>query len=263
LLILDLNPGDVGQGVLSECQRLANEGLFAAAMGAYLVWITGRYEELQKRLRARVSELCSLAHNGSIPVHARLPTTLAELRSGWEIWLQFALDVGAISSTERDQLQRQGEKAFDELARLQAQYHRASDPALRFLTLLQAALAGGRAHVADRQGRVPECPEHWGWRRKLSGTAWVPQGTRIGWLAATELFLKPAASYEVAQQIAGSERLPVSAQTLRHRLREHGLLASVDAGRQMLLVRRILEGIPTQVLHFKASDLTNSSPHHA
>jgi hypothetical protein len=59
----------------------------------------------------------------------------------------------------------------------------------------------------------------------------------------------------VAQRLAGAERLPVSAQTLRHRLREHGLLASVDAGRQMLLVRRTLEGLPRQVLHFKGNDL--------
>jgi hypothetical protein len=71
--------------------------------------------------------------------------------------------------------------------------------------------------------------------------------------------LEPAASYEVAQQMAGAERLPVSAQTLRHRLREHGLLASVDAGRQMLLVRRTLEASQKQVLHLKASNLLNFS----
>jgi hypothetical protein len=67
------------------------------------------------------------------------------------------------------------------------------------------------------------------------------------------------ASYEVAQQMAGAERLPVSAQTLRHRLHERGLLASVDAGRQMLLVRRTLEGIPRQILHLKARDLVSFS----
>jgi hypothetical protein len=38
-------------------------------------------------------------------------------------------------------------------------------------------------------------------------------------------------------------------------LREHGLLASVDVGREMLLVRRTLEGAPREVLHLKASDL--------
>jgi len=113
--------------------------------------------------------------------------------------------------------------------------------------------------VADRRGRVPDCPEHWGWRRKPIGTAWIPQGTRIGWLAGTDLFLEPTASYELVQRIAGIERLPLSAQTLRHRLREHGLLASVDAGRQMLLVRRTLEGVPRQVLHVKARHLVSAS----
>ena len=43
-------------------------------------------------------------------------------------------------------------------------------------------------------------------------------------------FVDPAADYQVAQELAGSERL-VGEQTLRHRLRECGLLASVDTGR--------------------------------
>jgi hypothetical protein len=51
------------------------------------------------------------------------------------------------------------------------------------------------------------------------------------------------------------ERLAVSEQTLRHRLREHGLLASIDAGRQTLLVRKTLAGCPRHVLHLKADDL--------
>jgi hypothetical protein len=38
----------------------------------------------------------------------------------------------------------------------------------------------------------------------------------------------------------------------RTRLRERGLLASVDAGREMVQVRRTLEGRPRQVLHLKA-----------
>src|SRR6266849_3206831 len=89
----------------------------------------------------------------------------------------------------------------------------------------------------------------------MIGRGWVPQGTRVGWVARSDLFLEPAASYHVAQQAAGVERLAVSEQTLRHRLREHGLLASLDVGRQMLLVRRTLEGCPRQVLHLKATQL--------
>jgi len=126
---------------------------------------------------------------------------------------------------------------------------------VRFVSLLRAALATGRAHVADRQGKVPESAEIWGWRRKRTGRGWVPLGTKIGWVAGSDLFLEPAISYQAAQELAGAERLPVGEQTLRHRLRERGLLASVDVGRKMVLVRRTLEGSPRQVLHLKASEL--------
>ena len=51
--------------------------------------------------------------------------------------------------------------------------------------------------------------------------------------------------------------MPISAQTLRHRLREQGLLASVEVGRQTLLVRRMVEDVPRKVLHLRASDLLN------
>jgi hypothetical protein len=164
-------------------------------------------------------------------VHARLPTALAELQSGWEIWLQFALEVGAIDREKQIELERRSVSALSEFALLQTPYHHASDPALRFVALLRAALAGGRAHVADRKGKVPESPEFWGWRRRPARRRWVPQGTHIGWVAGSDLFLEPSASYQVAQQMAGTERLPLSEQTLRHRLREHGLLAVGSAFR--------------------------------
>ena len=180
-------------------------------------------------------------------VHARIPEALAELHVGFEIWLQFALEVGAINAAERDALERRCTNALHELAVRQTQYHRASDPALRFVSLLRAALASGSAHVADRSGKKPESPEFWGWRRK-QGRRWVAQGARVGWITGSDLFLDPTVSYQVVQQAAGSEPIPLSEQTLRHRLRDRGLLASVDAGRQMLQVRRTLEGRPRQIL---------------
>jgi len=133
LLIVDVKPRDVDRGVLSECQRAANEGLFAAAMGAYLVWIAARHEQLQEWLRERVAELRSRAQRDSALVHARLPTTLAELQSGWKIWLRFAIEIGAITSAEAKQLQQRFSKALQQVAANQARYHQASDPALRFL----------------------------------------------------------------------------------------------------------------------------------
>jgi len=67
--------------------------------------------------------------------------------------------------------------------------------------------------------------------------------------------LETAVSYRVAQALSGTERLTLSQQTLHHRLRESGLLLSVDGGRQMVQVRRTIDGSPRQVLHLKATDL--------
>jgi len=125
------------------------------------------------------------------------------------------------------------------------------------LSLLQVALAAGQAHIADRSGGAPDAPERWGWWRNPAGGRWAPRGTRIGWVKGNDLFLEPMVSYDVAQQIAGAHQIPITAQTLRHRLRERSLLASIDGGRQMLLVRRTLEGASKQVLHFNVSALLN------
>lgn len=174
------------------------------------------------------------------------------MQSGWELFLEFALAIGAIGPAEQKELERRGSRALEELGVLQAKYQDASDPAMRFIALLQAALLCGRAHVADRQGKAPAEPARCGWQCQRNGRRWAPQDPRIGWIAGSDLFLEPAVSYQVAQQVAGASRLAVSEQTLRSRLQERGLLVSTDVGRQMLTVRRTLEGSSRQVLHFSS-----------
>ncbi len=253
LLIIELGLGEVDRTILSECQRSGEEGLLTISMGAFLGWIAGRYDELQQRLHVRSREIRGQARGRA--VHARLPAALAELRSGFELWLEFALETGAIGIAERTELELRCERALQELATLQTRYHQASDPALRFVGLLKAALEDGHAHVANRQGNTPESPEAWGWRRDPTHQRWIPQGSRIGWVTGSDLFLDPETSYRVTQAFAGAERLTLSHQTLNRRLRESGLLESVDSGRKMVQVRRTLEGCQRQVLHLKAMEL--------
>jgi hypothetical protein len=255
LLVVEVGPGEVNRSQLTECQRAGHEGQLAESMGAFVSWIAGRYEERQERRQARALAIRSKGYGSAI--HARLPATLAELQSAWELFLEFAREVGAINQEEAEELEARRQRAFTQLCLLQAKHQNASDPALRFLALLQAALAYGRAHVADRRGRAPKEATGWGWHRRTNGRGWLPKGIRIGWVAGGDLFLDPAASYHVAQELAGAERL-VGEQTLRHRLHERGLLASVDAGRQMVQVRRIVEGGLRQVLHLNVSALVET-----
>src|SRR5208282_2896370 len=120
-----------------------------------------------------------------------------------------------------------------EVSILQPEFQVATHPATRFVALLHAALTGGLAHVADRKGGVPVNPERWGWLCQRNGRKWVPQGLRVGWVTGDDVFLEPKSSYQVARQLAGAERLGVCEQALRQRLRDQGLLTSIDVGRQM------------------------------
>ena len=114
--------------------------------------------------------------------------------------------------------------------------------------------ACGRAHVADRRGRAPDEAALWGWQRKPTGGRWIAERhpNRLGgWKRRI-----PGVGGQLSSGpgTGGSDHL-VGDQTLRRRLRERGLLASIDEGRQMVQVRRTLEGSPRQVLHLKASVL--------
>lgn len=228
LLIVDVHPGEVNTAALTKCQQVALQGQFAMAMGAFLAWAAKRYDLLQQRLRARAQEF---RQSYGDAVHRRLPSALAELQASFEIFLEFAAEAKVIAKIEYERLAQRSVAALNELLTRQAKYHQAADPAKQFLHLLKAAIASGQAHVSDRKGGTPELPAAWGWRRK-SPTRWLPQGVRIGWVMGSDLYLEPTASFEAAQQIAGSDPLPVTEQTLRH------------AARKMLLVRRTLKAAP-------------------
>jgi hypothetical protein len=85
----------------------------------------------------------------------------------------------------------------------------------------------------------------------------MPLGDCIGWVDGDNIYLEPNGAYRVVQVAANAagESLPVSEQTLKKRLNEKGLLASIDAKRQTLTIRRTLGGTSRSVLHFSRAAL--------
>src|SRR5580704_973918 len=59
LLIVEVKPGEVDSRRLGHCQRAGLDGQLAAAMGSYLTWIAGQYEEVHRIVVQRVHELRS------------------------------------------------------------------------------------------------------------------------------------------------------------------------------------------------------------
>ena len=251
-----LGPDDVKfQGRLSECQEHAGRGLYAQAIAAYVQWIAPQYEQIidwRNDEAARVREEIN-AGAGCRSHHKRTPTAVADLTTGFRLFLRFAQEIGAISPEQAADLSSRCWQALLKTAAEQAGHQEASDPSSRYMDLLRSVLSSGRAHVLTRDGQRPaESAEAWGWRRHgvASGTGddWHPQGKCIGWLDEENLYLDPDAAYAEANRLAAEQggSLAVSKDTLHKRLAEQHWLASTDPVRQRRTIRRMLLGWPTR-----------------
>jgi hypothetical protein len=255
LLILEIAKGEVQPGKLSACQRDAHAGLYAEAMGAFVRWIAGGYDQIQAAFGKKVLELREKAL--SSPAHARTPDIVASLQAGFELFLEFGHECSAIGDVEYEYLTGQCWDALRNVALAQARHHAATEPTARFLELLCASLASGRAHLQARDGKMPETvAAACGWRFGNGGN-WSPFGDCIGWMDGDDLLLESTAAYRVVQMAArdSAEPFSISEQMLRKRLHEKGLLASIDKPRQTLTVRRTLAGSRKEVLHLRRETL--------
>jgi hypothetical protein len=248
------------------CQRDAAGGLYAQTLAAFVRWLAPRYDGVRRGLRGEVEALRQKALRSG--QHRRTPEVVANLALGLRLFLDFAEGMGAVSATERAGVWDRGWTALGTAAAAQAKFQQASEPTHQFLTYLTAALGSGEVHIAGLDGAKPTTPEAWGWRPTIvrSGFSedleWRPQGKRIGWLDGTNLYLEPEASYAAAQAMAakGGDGIGVTSQTLRKRLNERGLLASVDTKRETLTIRRKLEGKQRDVLHLLSSQFAPLAP---
>src|SRR5215208_5629429 len=257
MLVLEHSEGDVDWEKLTKCQRDAEAGLYTQAMSGFVSWFAARYDEVQRRMPDEAHDLRDEASRAG--QHKRTPVIAADLGLGLRYFLNYARDAGAVGAEEYDALWERGWKAIREAAASQEAHQAVSEPAGRFIELLRSSISSGRAHIGSTDGERPEeNAGALGWRKTDSEYEdWRPQGDRIGWVDGEDLYLEPAASYRVAQrEVQGGEALTVGAQTLRKRLKEKGLLLSIDKKRQTLLVRRTLEGVKDRsVLHLRLSPL--------
>jgi len=255
LMVLELSQDDVQKDNLSRCQGTAYTGLYAKVMSGFLRWGASRYEEIRTRLKERIPELREQASKEG--QHNRIPTIVAELYAGFEVFADFAADHNVHVEKLRDECWRY----LCEAAQAQARHQEASEPTTVFLQLLNSAISSGEAHVADRKGNAPkeERPETLGWvvlEENDYSPDWKAQGARVGWIDGDDLYLDPSAVFKAAQRMAtDTDRISVQKNTLMKLLRERGHLRIWDKGRGKNTVRQTLQGKRRNVLHLGASVL--------
>jgi len=154
--------------------------------------------------------------------------------------------------------------ALIEVAHRQSEHQREANPIDRFLALLRTAIAAGRAHVAARNGGIPDDPGTRGWcstrpaRNHWRAEMVAPrrESRLAGWsgpLPGHRLGLRRSRA-----AAAGVDGIAVGIQTLIKRLHESGRLKSIDEKREKLKIRRVIDGRRLEVLHLPAEVLEHS-----
>jgi Domain of unknown function (DUF3854) len=245
VMLLDVAGGDVDLAALTQAQAAGSAGSYAQAMAGYIRWLAVRRDGLGAAVTARVAELRAQATGSS--VHGRLPETVASLMTGWEHFLAFALEVGALTAAEHSQSWTWAWWALGEAARGQADRLAAAEPAGRFIQMAVGALSAGRAHIASTGGSVPDEPKRFGWRMREFATSqgpdftWEPRGDCIGWIDPGGVYLNMEPALAAADRLArdGGDGLQISERSLMRALHKHGYLAStgLTRGRKELKVR--------------------------
>jgi hypothetical protein len=256
MFLVEVAPGDIDPRRLSACQRDAASGLYAQATAGYIQWLAPRLDQVRAEMNsARGSYRGQVVHEG---LHRRTPGIVADLFIGWQRFLDFAHEAEALTRGEAEVYRSRIWTALMEVAHRQLDRLRAADPVESFLGLLRSAISTGHAHLATRDGGMPDNPGAWGWCTQRTGkhrrAEWQPQGARVGWLDGQDLFLDIDSAYRAAQTMAADgDGIADGVLNLVKRLHEGGWLKSVDEQRGKLKIRRMIDGKRLQVLHLPAN----------
>jgi hypothetical protein len=259
LLVLEIGPRTVDKGILTAAQKRAAEGVYAKALAGFVQWLAGRYEAVSAEVAKRAGEIRDQSDLGN--GHRRTPDIIANLIAGWEQFLNFVGEYGAISPAEVVEMKARGSAALLRAGESQGAVQRVSDIAGRCMELLRALFVGGTCHLAGSDGNPPRDAGNMGWQPRkrfppFGGHSWEPRGRRIGWVDGDNLYLEPGSVFAELQSLSRlqGDQLGVTQRTLHNRLAEAGLLAT-DGGVRGRPVRRVLDGMRREVLHMRISAL--------
>ncbi len=251
--VVEQKEGDVTSAGLTTAQVAAP--LYSRAVSGYIRWLAPQMAEMPERIRRERTELRE-AYPAS---HGRTSEIAAHLELGWKVWLEFAVECGAIDDDRFSEVRELVREALQEGCGDQIEEQGEADPVRMFQQALRSAIASGRNYLEGTGGQWPPDPGSWGYVKRPGSESeeWEPanrQG-RLGWLCDNNLYLLPEPAYKAAaEQIPGG--LGIGQAALNRRLREAGALASTGEGRHIpSRAPRELDQSRPRVLHFPLSFL--------
>lgn len=174
----------------------AEEGVYALALAGFVQAVAGRFDRLHAGSSAHLARIRALSPYFA-GEHGRTGDAAAEIAYGWECFLSFAVQVGAVDDVEALSLWDRVVAALAETAQGQGEHLAEADPTVRALSVLSGLLAQGRVYLEDlKDGGRPEAPDAvmCGWQRRVfigehgeeeESFATKPGAVLLGWTSAT------------------------------------------------------------------------------
>jgi len=179
---IKIGHGDVNGAKLRVIQNTRNHRL---AMRSYIEHLAGSYTDMEKAVKSRHAQLVSeFRSQGTFD--ARKPEDVAILLIGAELGLDFGVQIGAITATERDERLEGIREALLDMAKEHSEASKDLAPEARFMELVKAAIVQGRAQIIERHldlSIVGEC-------------------RGIGWVDDDGVYLEPGAAFAAAKATA-------------------------------------------------------------
>ncbi len=261
--LVEVSAGSVLPLVLSQCQTMAREGIYAALTSAFVSTIAANWDIVAQKVASLHTMALSFTRGKSF-AHARTGDAVASQIVALRVWLDFIETTGAINETEKEILVDRMNAGLLANARSQRDVLTENDPCTLFESYIRSAVAGGDAHLASKEtGEEPWQSSRFGWRTKMIKTrdGMVPsadeKGRRIGWvdIEADAVYLQPDAAFAVAQDLGMrvGKTIPNTSITLAKRLLDAKKILSTEPGRvkQKIYVNKQAE----RVWHLRLSDL--------
>jgi hypothetical protein len=254
-LIVEFVPGKFSDATLDRCHAAARAGNYAQSIACYIKHLAapGKLDEVRQTLRQIAVKEQANANSKCGDCHPRQAEAVAELVAAWSLFLDFAVEQGALTRGRADKYVEIVRDSLVGLLAAQASIQHESDAGELFIDLVRSLLASKRAVLSATDGTAPstEIMGACGWEHVTIGTRngtysdWQPAAgaARIGWVDDQHVYLDPSTTHAAAERLARDTRQVLGTQRqVLSRLAETSriLLDQQPAGERRRFTRRIV-----------------------
>jgi hypothetical protein len=156
MIITEMFQGDVSLPDLTDAQRRAESGVYANCMRDYIQWlkinfIDENYDEFLKNLKREFldsrDKINKRLAQENLNVHARIPSSLAHLRIGYNFMMKYWESLDGNMSDYIKTKKLEFEETLIDLAREHVINSQEDKPTNKFITTLKALIESGNVYI--------------------------------------------------------------------------------------------------------------------